>query len=345
MKLIALKYALPACVFLFLFASCNRGLKELKKPDHDFLVGFYNVENLFDTINDPEINDEEFLPTSKVEWNSAKYVKKLDNIARVIASMDSLDYPHFVGLAEIENRGVLEDLVEQARVKNLGYQIIHFPDNDPRGIEVAALYRPAYFKPIATKTLRPVINNKDNRFILYVKGVIAWGDTLHLFVNHWTSRYGGLETTQSARNGAASFLRHTTDSIFSENAQANIVIVGDFNDNPNDDSMIKYLKTNALTDSYSSANLYNLSLDPFLKGDGTLFYKSWDFFDQVIVSSALIDNAGLSAGPVRIVRHKWMLYQPAQGPARPNRTMSNGKYFGGFSDHLPVIVGLYKARN
>jgi len=169
MKIIALKYAATAFVFLFLFASCNRGLKQLKKPDHAFLVGFYNVENLFDTINDPAINDEEFLPESKVEWNTAKYVKKLDNIARVIASMDSLDYPHFVGLAEIENKSVLEDLVEQARVKNLGYQIIHFSDNDPRGIEVAALYKPAYFKPLSIKTLRPVINSKDNRFILYVR--------------------------------------------------------------------------------------------------------------------------------------------------------------------------------
>ncbi|KAF0131288.1 MAG: endonuclease/exonuclease/phosphatase family protein [Bacteroidetes bacterium] len=323
-----------------LFSGCQKGMQKLKKAENGFTVGFYNLENLFDTTNDPLINDEEFLPEAKVSWNSERYEQKLKNMSRVIAAMDTLSFPHILGLSEVENMQVLYDLVQTAALKKAAYAIIHVADNDPRGIEVAMLYRPEFFIPLFQKTLQPVVEGKTNRHILYVKGIMATGDTLHVFANHWTSRFGGYEETKAARNGTALFLRNSIDSLFKINPSAQIIIGGDFNDNPEDASMTEFLNTKSTQDEIRPSMLYNLALEPHKKGEGTLYYKGWDFFDQIIVSSALLSGSRLKASPIEIVKKEWMLFKPSQGEARPNRTMSGGKYYGGFSDHLPVIIRL-----
>jgi endonuclease/exonuclease/phosphatase family metal-dependent hydrolase len=323
-----------------LFSGCHNGMRKLKTAEKGFTIGFYNLENLFDTIDDPAINDEEFLPDAKVSWNSERYAQKLNNMSRVIASMDTLSFPHILGLSEVENAQVLADLVQSPTLKKAEYAIIHIADNDPRGIEVAMIYRPDYFSPISQKTLQPVIDGKTNRHILYVKGIIGTGDTIHVFANHWTSRYGGYEETKAARNGTALFLRTTIDSLFKVSPSAKIIIGGDFNDNPEDASMTEFLNTKSTQDEVRPEMLYNLAIEQHRVGKGTLYYKGWDFFDQIIVSSALLSGSHIKASPIEIVKKNWMLFKPAQGEARPNRTMSGGKYYGGFSDHLPVFIRL-----
>lgn len=326
---------------LLLFAQSN---KPLKQPKDGFSIAFYNVENLFDTIDDPKTKDQDFLPSAAVSWNTERYFHKIHQIAKVIANMDSLNYPHIVGLAEVENETVLEDLIAHEFISKAGYKIIHEEDTDPRGIEVALLYRPDYFRPLYHK---PLVYMRESgyptRHILYVKGVIHSGDTLHVFVNHWLSRYGGVEKTAGTRNGTANFLRMAVDMIFSMSPQAKIIIGGDFNDNPDDPSMFSFLRALAPDEEPKPNELYNLAMIPYLEGQGTSYYNKWDFFDQIIVSSSLIQSdSPLYAGPINVIKKDWMLYNAGQYNARPNRTMTRRNYFGGFSDHLPVMVKLYR---
>ena len=344
MRLISKSLTWAALLALVVFFSaCSSSKNQLKKPEKDWMVAFYNVENLFDTINDPTINDEEFLPESRLNWNTEKYLHKLHQKAKVIAAMDSLELPHFIGLAEIENRAVLEDLVREPGISKAAYSIAHIEDDDDRGIEVAALYRSDYFRLLhlqAMEITMPDSLSGKMRHVLYAKGLIYGNDTLHIFVNHWASRYGGKDKTDPKRRASGNFLRHKADSILAFNADANIVIMGDLNDNPTDLSMTDHLKAGSPKQGVVAAELYNLSLDLFLAGEGTLYYKSWDFFDQVIVSSALLNGKSWQVDTLKVVKHPWMLFQQKSGEFRPNRTASGGRYYGGFSDHLPVVLYL-----
>jgi predicted extracellular nuclease len=342
------RISLAACLLLvsvLSFTSCQSGLKKLHMPSKGLTFAFYNVENIFDTIDDPAINDAEFLPASKSEWNTKKFNHKIENIARVIASMDTTDYPDMLGLAEIENREVLQVLVNHPYITDAKYSMIHYPDHDDRGIEVAFLYRPEFFRPVTSVTLDyhvDSIANANPRHILYVKGVVASKDTLHIFINHWMSRFGGQKETIWGRNSAGIFLRKVADSLMTIDPNANIIIAGDLNDNPDDASLTQYLKALPHNNEVLPGNLYNLAYKPFKEGKGTLYYKSWDFFDQIIVSPSLLNSVSgrLKSGDIEIVDRDWMLYTSKSGEKRPNRTYSGGKYFGGYSDHLPVMIRL-----
>ncbi|NOU48374.1 MAG: endonuclease/exonuclease/phosphatase family protein [Bacteroidales bacterium] len=328
-----------------LATSCQNNIQRLRKPANGLTFAFYNIENLFDTLDDPKIIDEEFLPTAKGQWNTQRFNHKLENIARVIAAMDTTDYPDMIGFAEIENLEVLQMLADQDYIRKANYKLIHYPDHDDRGIEVAFMYRPEYFKPLYSKPIDYIIDSlpKSNpRHILYLKGIVATKDTLHLFINHWTSRYGGQKETVEARNAAGSFLRNVTDTLMRLHDNPNIIIAGDLNDNPTDESLITHLKALPLSTDIEPNKLYNLALNPFLSGTGTLYYKSWDFFDQVIISSNLARpvEGKLKSGEIEIIKKDWMLYKTKDGIGKPNRTYSGGKYFGGYSDHLPVMIRL-----
>lgn len=326
-------------------ASCSNQVKRLHTPKNGLTFAFYNVENLFDTIDDQTINDEEFLPSAKGQWNTAKLNRKLDNIARVISSMDTTDFPDMLGLAEIENVDVLKMLVSNQLLEDADYQYIHYADHDPRGIEVAFMYRPEFFRPVYSTTLDYTVDSLPNanpRHILYIKGIDASDDTLHLFINHWTSRFGGKDETVPSRNAAGSFMRKMADSLFAKDANTNIIIAGDLNDNPDDVSLMAHLKALPVDQTIGKKQLYNLAFNPFKAGNGTLYYKSWDFFDQIIVSSNLLmpDKGKLKTGEIQIVNRDWMLFFNKNGVGKPNRTYSGGKYFGGYSDHLPVMIRL-----
>jgi len=331
-----LKISLTVAIIGLLFGSCS------KPTFTTFSFAFYNVENLFDTIDDPVINDSSFLPTSQVAWNSQRYYHKLENLALVISSIDSAHFPTVFGLCEVENLSVLQDLVKNPMVVKANYEILHKDSPDERGIDVAMLYDPAKYKPIETQYLKLVFPDEpDNktRDILYSKGLVAGKDTIHIFVNHWTSRWGGQEETEPLRKFTGSFIKQVVDSILNLNPNANILIAGDMNDNPTDASIIENLNAKMPVQPYTDETLYNLSAKQFSEGYGTLYYKSWDMFDQIIVSTPLLTGKSgiktLSADQ-KIFRKEWLLFTPKNGEARPNRTASGKNYYGGFSDHLPV---------
>jgi len=296
---------------------------------------FYNVENLFDTILDAGIDDSEFLPNSAKAWNSVKYRLKVGNLAKVIRSTGGWQTPDLVAVCEIENRYVLQDLARHEALKSAGYQIVHYDSNDPRGIDVGLLYSPKNLEVLHSEPIRMRVENLRTRDILYVKFLLAKTDTIHVFVNHWPSRRGGVEASEPKRMAAAQILAATIDSIQKNNTTANIVVMGDFNDTPNNNSL-KYLA--------EKQNLTNLmSGQPVTSG--THKYRGvWDYLDQIIVSQPLL----VQKNTVRINHNKSFIFQAGYlleedekfGDTFPFRTWKGDVFINGFSDHLPVFIDI-----
>lgn len=307
-----------------------------------FKIAFYNTENLFDTINDPNISDEDFLPTSKVAWTSERYNRKLTNIARALVAIDSINLPAIVGLAEIENIAVLNDLITKTNLRGGNYQAILEEGGDMRGIDVGLIFRKDVMKYIGHNASASAQSFKT-RSVLYVRLADAKKDTFHLFVNHWKSRSGGTAETEAQRIENATTLKHLTDSLLARNPKTNIVIMGDFNDEPSNKSLSEVLCALKPEKKIAATSLYNLMYERFLQGEGTLYYKDWDLFDQFIVSGNLLwkkpgKGAVILPPYSYIFKPDWLLYKNKTGEMTPNRTAGSKEYFGGFSDHLPVYV-------
>lgn len=299
---------------------------------------FYNVENLFDIDNDTLTADDEFTPDGVRRWSFTRWNQKTNRIAKVIIASGEEQGVGMVGLCEIENRNVLNRLVFDSPLRNLKYSIIHKESPDKRGIDVALLYKPKVYQPLENRFI-PVTLAGDTTYktrdILYTKGILLNTDTLHVFVNHWPSRYGGVSATIPLRCNAAQKLKHITDSVLSKNPNANIVIMGDFNDYPNDESLTKCLGAT------EDGKLINLAMQSADEGS----YKHngrWDFLDQFIVSRHLVYNvnSGLKIGsPQKVVILPFLLEPDEKFTGnKPFRTFDGYKYRGGYSDHLPVMV-------
>ena len=313
-----------------------------KGQSSQFKIAFYNTENSFDTINDPNKNDEDFLPTSKIAWTGERYNLKLNHIARALVAIDSINMPAIIGLAEVENIGVLNDLIAKTRLQKGNYQAILEEGSDPRGIDVALIYRKKVMKYIGHHAF-PSAQSFKTRSVLYVRLADAKKDTFHIFVNHWKSRTGGATETESQRIENASTLKHLTDSLLVRNPKANIVIMGDFNDEPNNKSLSEILGALKPEKKTTSTGLYNLMYDRFLQGEGTLYYKDWDLFDQFVVSGNMLmkkpgKGAVILPPYAYIFKPDWLLYKTKSGEMVPNRTASSKEYFAGYSDHLPVYM-------
>lgn len=307
-------------------------------------IGFYNLENLFDTEDDPTINDEEFLPTGKNQWNEERYANKIKNMSRVIADMaGGVD---ILGVSEVENRKVLEDLVQSPKLKGKQYQIVHFDSPDRRGIDVALLYRNRAFKPFATNKISfndPQDPEFRTRDILWVKGLYH-GDTLHVAVNHWPSRRGGKE---DKRLMAAALLRKAVDSVQAINPNAKIVIMGDLNDDPTNKSVKKVLLAGGKINKLEPGMLFNTSADTFRKGYGTLYYRgAWNLFDQIIVSQSLLEGNSTNYHYVNdsfmVYAAEYMRQHSGEDKGAPFRTFSYGAYKNGYSDHYPAFIVIGK---
>ena len=315
---------------------------------NNFKVVFYNTENLFDTVDNPHKNDNEYLPSSKKEWNSKKYNKKIENISKVLISSDSINLPAIIGMAEIENETVLNDLTTKTGLKKGSYKYIFKESSDPRGISVALVYKPSVLKVVFSKNIRVVseANEKEDelREILYVKGVFNKKDTLNIFVNHWKSRVGGAETTEPKRILYAQTLKKVVDSLYNRKSNSKIIIMGDFNDNPDNTSISKYLDAQKPSATVEPKTLYDVMMIKFQNGEGSLYYKSWDMFDQIIVSSNLFlqqkKTLHLNLNNYGVVKRSWMLYTDKNGLQTPSKTYGGNNYFGGYSDHLPVYITL-----
>lgn len=326
-------------ISFLLFFNFTLSVGQQNNGSTQAIVGFYNLENLFDTVDDPKTIDEEFLPGGTNNWTDERYAIKLANMSKVIAGF----HPDILGVSEIENRNVLEDLVQHPTIAAKRYQIIHFDMDDARGVDVALLYRASVFKPFSIKKLpirkpdEPAFRTRD---ILWVKGLF-WGDTLHVAVNHWPSRRGGKE---DARLLAATVLRKAVDSVLAINPKANIVMMGDFNDDPNNRSIKKILL--ASDNDQKKNTLINAGEPTFKKGYGSLSFNGiWNLFDQVIISSALNDQAGVDYSPetFTVYAQRWMFVEDGKYKGTPKRTFSSGVFNPeGYSDHFPVFIVLKK---
>ncbi|RLD90217.1 MAG: endonuclease [Bacteroidetes bacterium] len=305
-------------------------------------IAFYNVENFFDTRYDSTKYFNGFTPKGDHHWSKTRYYQKREHIYKVIAAVGGWNGVTVMGFAEIENRGILEDLITNTPLKKSDYGIVHFESPDKRGIDVGMIYRKKRFKVIKANPIR--VKNPDNpsfttRDILYVKGILL-KDTIHIFYNHWPSRYGGMMNTVTLRALAASTLQLVVDSILEKEPLAKVVILGDFNDNP-DDKSIQLLLHNgkhtleALSPSFDYGNT-----------TGTIKHNTdWAIFDQVIVSPDMFSTKGLHLKNhnMHIFDAGFLLINDEKNLGKKlNRTFVGFNYNGGFSDHLPVYVDVYK---
>lgn len=315
---------------------------------HEMRIMFYNVENLFDTINDPVKNDEDFLPEGSNRWNSWRYHQKLKNIYKVIIAVGGWEPPDLIGFCEIENRYVLEELIRKTPLHNYDYQIIHYESPDRRGIDVALIYRPEKFQPIVHEALAVSLEQDDEfktRDILYVSALIFDKDTLHLFVNHWPSRRGGILESEVKRLQAASVAREKINYILSLQPLANIVLMGDFNDHPDDRSLYEQLRAKKPTDPLEQGDLANLMYEAHEQHDGTHKYQGhWGVLDQIIVSTPLLQqhhSLRVKNKQAYIFKADFLLKDDERWIGKePFRTYEGFKYTGGYSDHMPVFVDL-----
>jgi len=325
------------------------GCVKAQKQGNDMLrFMFYNVENFFDTTKDPAINDNDFLPDGSMRWTQKRYLDKRNRIARVITNVGEWDAPALVGLCEIENRGVLDDLIRNTPLSKYPYSIVHKESPDPRGIDVALLYRSDYLKCIAQQFIHvkfPDNSRRRTRDILYAAFLVSNGDTLHVFVNHWPSRSGGQKQSEPGRILTASIVRQKVDSIFSRNSMANIIVAGDLNDTPLDKSLTSNVALHALTDTSLAkpSALFNLSAYKMNEPIGTIKYQGkWDIYDQIIVSGGLLrGDLRTDVDLCHIFKPDYLLeFDRRYMGVKPFRTYVGMNYINGFSDHLPVYVDI-----
>lgn len=334
-------------------------------------VAFYNFENLFDTINDPNTFDEDWTPNGSQHWTFEKYQKKLNNLSRVlleIGSSDNPDSPTFIGGCEIENRGVLEDLIQQPQLVEKQYGIIHFDSPDKRGIDVALLYRKSYFQP-TTYTNIPlyVFQNETNSKIeseektddvvefsqknkrvytrdqLLVTGFLE-GEEVHLIVNHWPSRSGGEQRSSPFREAAGQLNKKIIDSLQQINPNAKVITMGDLNDGPYNNSVKIALGAKAKRTDVPLFGIYNPFVAMQKKGMGTIAHRdAWDIFDQIMVSESLLktDYSSWQFWKAGIYNKSFLVQTNGQFKGYPLRHSVTEI---GFSDHFPVYIYLIKEK-
>lgn len=321
-----------------------------------YKVMFYNFENLFDTINDPEILDEEFTPEGPKKWNAVKYGKKLKNLERVLFDIAALDkdYPVVIGVSEIENRSVLEDVIAQPKLAPANYRIVHYDSPDARGVDVAFFYRPDVFKLEGSAPIPFTMEELPNfrtRDIVTMWGTIE-NEPFYFMVAHWPSRLGGKEASAPRRRRAAEIMRHAADSVLAINPATKIVMMGDFNDDATDDSITEVLGATGDLKAVEPGGYYNPFINVLKAGYGTLAYQdAWNLFDNIVVSENLatgsqgtlkIQKAPRARFYGNIFQRPYMLQQEGQYKGYPLRTFVGNNFQGGYSDHFPVYIYISK---
>lgn len=316
------------------------------------IIAFYNLENLFDTIDTPDVIDTEFSYESPKEWGSERYWTKIDRIAEVISklgSYENIQGPAIIGMCEMENRGVLEDLVKSPRISHLNYKIIHYDSPDSRGIDVAMLYQPGSFKVTNSRSVPLIIRGDDGNRIytrdqLQVSGIFE-GEPMHFIINHWPSRRGGEDKSHLLRNEAASLARSLVDSINATERNARIIVMGDMNDDPIDESIRLYLKARDEQNRLKSGQLFNSMGVHYKQGIGTLCYRDkWNLFDQIILTEAFLkkNSKGFRYNSSRVFNESFLAQQEGRYKGYPFRTYVGDNYHGGYSDHFPTYILIEK---
>lgn len=313
-------------------------------------IGFYNLENLFDTDDDPNKRDEDFTLEGRYAWGKEKYESKLHNLADVIADLGtdiSPDGTAILGVCEVENKKVLEDLVAEEKLKQRDYQIIHEESPDRRGIDVGLLYQEKYFKPSNFKSYElrfPDAPDYYTRDQLVVSGLMD-GEKISIIVAHWPSRSGGQVKSEPRRIQAAQLGRKIIDSLLTEDPKAKIILMGDLNDDPVDKSVKKYILAKSKIKKMKQGDMYNTMFAKFKRGIGTLAYRdSWNLFDQLIISESLCskDESSYVFHQSYVYDKPYLKQKEGRYRGYPKRTHAGGKYLNGYSDHLPVYLVLKK---
>ncbi len=336
-------------IILFFVISISFAQKE--KEYKIATIAFYNIENLFDTINDPNIFlNHEFSTESEKNWNTEKYYSKMDRIGGVIKKIGcdiSNTAPAIIGVSEVENKTVLQDLVKAEPILEYNYQFVHIDGPDRRGVDCALLYRPEYFEVTNTAMYR-VHTEDDPDFItrdqLLVSGILD-GEKIHIIVLHWPSRRGGEKRSAPKREAAADVTRHIVDSILEIDANAKIICMGDLNDDPVNSSVKKHLNTTGTKENAINGVLYNPMIKLYKKGIGSLAYRDkWNLFDQIIMSPGFLDKEsnGYIHYKTFVFNKPFLMQKEGRYKGYPLRTYVGDTYQGGYSDHFPVYIFVIK---
>ncbi len=335
---------------LFLLALCLTLLTTMQPKTYaqsydTVTVAFWNVENFFDTLDNKAKNDEEFLPGAKKQWGSERYLTKIQHLGQAVKEMNAKRGPDILGMAEIENKAVVEDLVK-AQFPEMKYEIVHIQSPDERGISTAMLFRTSIFKLVSV--VGDTIHLSDNHPTRLILHVILQGKNkvkVHVFVNHWPSRLGGEEKSEGNRIAAAKELRKNVDAVLTADANAAIVIMGDFNDEPDNNSIKNELKAEQfICDSANySYSLHNLAWQKKRNGEGTLKYRNqWNMLDQIIVSSSVLKTPQKAFSYIcnsfQVFKADYMIEHGEKYEGSPLPTYGGSKYLGGYSDHFPVLA-------
>lgn len=339
-------------IALFLLFTFTYSFSQEKKQYKVGCVAFYNIENLFDTIQTPGVNDFEFTPDGTNKWNSQRYFKKLENISDVISQIGNELFPGgpaVLGLCEIENREVIVDLINTPKLKSAKYDIVHYDSPDARGVDVALIYRTDFFRVTSSRSARLRVENMPDfktRDQLVVSGIFD-GEPMHFIVNHWPSRRGGEKRSLPLRKAAAKLTRSIVDSIFTTDPNAKIFIMGDLNDDPTSPSVNKVLGAKGGKSDLKKSDLFNPMWQLHKDGIGSLAYRdAWNLFDQIIISEPLIgdDRSTYKFLRAKVFNSPFLAQKSGQFAGYPFRTYVGTDWQGGYSDHFPVYVFIAKEK-
>ncbi len=334
-------------LFLYFGISIESLEKEtdiLHKKENRYTIAFYNLENFFDTKNDPYLLDDDFTPNGFKRWNTSKFWNKANKISRTISriGLEESDYPPvLVGMAEVENKGVIKSLLQSKQLRDIDYGVVHFDSPDERGIDTALIYHKKHFEVLDAETIPLMVQNTNGdrdltRDILYVHGKLHQ-EEIHVFVNHWPSRREGVEETSYKRIKAAETILQKIDAI--QGNRSNIIVMGDFNDDPNSQSI------QTLMDTGKFINPMKKLLSPV---SGSANYRGeWSLFDQILLSHSFLnyEKDTHSFVKAKIFSPRFLKEWKGKYKGNPFRTFAGKKYLGGYSDHFPVYVVLDESKN
>lgn len=304
-------------------------------------IAFYNIENLFDTKDDIHTNDDDFLPSSAKRWTTKRYENKLYKLGQVISQIGEADVitpPAIVGLAEVENKHVVKDLIESKHLKHYNYDVVHYDSSDERGIDVALIYNTAVFEVSHSEPFAVYLNKEDGsrdytRDVLLVSGRLN-GEELHVIVNHWSSRRQGEKETENKRLAAAETVNRVVEELQNNYHEPKVIVMGDFNDTPYNNSLLSLEE---------KSNLYN----PFKKisthDKGSLNHDfEWLLFDQILISTNFFDTKStkFNLSESNVFNSQFLTQYHGKYKGQPFRTYVGKRYKGGYSDHFPVYIEL-----
>jgi hypothetical protein len=338
-------------IFLSFIILCNAGTQAQEKQYKISTIAFYNLENLFDTIHDPDIFlNEEFTPEGPKKYNTKVYENKLQNLSSVILKLGTdkaILPPAVVGVCEVENASVLEDLINKTELKKHDYAYVHVDGNDERGVDVGFLYRKSVFE-VTHFASYPLVFDFDpedrTRDHLLVSGTLD-GELMHFIINHWPSRRGGEKVSRPKRNAAGDRTRYIVDSLLNLDKDAKIIVMGDFNDDPINESLMEHLNAKKDKNKLKKSDLFNPYLELFKNGVGTGAYRDkWNLFDQIILSRNLVlgEKDSYKLHTAHVYNKPELTQKEGRFKGYPWRTYVGNTYFGGYSDHFPSYIFIIK---